>query len=410
MSESITALQQRLRPLLAPLGGCYGGVMRLREKLYAAGIFSSWQPPAFCISVGNIGWGGTGKTPLTSWLLGWAAQRGLRPAVLTRGYRAKPKSLPYLVKPGALAEEAGDEPLMLALDHPGASIVVDPVRRRGGAWASRELHPNLYLLDDGFQHMAVGRDVNLVLLRQDDFGPGWSRVMPSGSWREGAAALERADAFLVKAGPQRFKEMADQMRSRLSSLGKPVFSFSIKPTGLRRISDGMSLPDLDGVPYLLASGVGVPGQVETTVRGFLGRGPESHQAYPDHYFFTRADVTELERMADALSCEAIICTPKDAVKIGAMATQRFWTLDLDLAFGPSLGAGRPFDSWWAPRFESLHMKHRGEMAPRRPEGYAGVNWDDDIDDFGETDDTGGNIDSDDDPKQTSTEDGRHGQA
>lgn len=366
MSDSVIDLQHSLRPLLAPFGACYSGAMMLRQSLYQSGAFRSWRPASICVSVGNIGWGGTGKTPLVSWLLSWANRRQLRAAVLTRGYRAQPKRLPYLVSGGALAEEAGDEPLMLARQHPNAAIVVDPIRARGGRFVEMETSPHLYVLDDGFQHMAVARDVNLVLMKPEDFTSQWNRVIPSGSWREGWGALERGDCYLVKSSPREFKNMAETIRKRMVRFGKPIFSFSMRPTGLRRITDGELVPDFGGEPYILVSGVGDPGQVEVTVRRFLGSGPEIHRDYRDHHLYTRSDVTELEKVAKAYGCENIVCTPKDAVKLGPMASRRFWTIELDLSFGPSLGSAKPFSQWWSDRYDTFYLKQFGQLpAPGR---------------------------------------------
>ena len=96
-SERIAQLQDRFAPLLEPASKGYAWLMRQRAKLYLSGRLPTWRPPMPCISVGNVAWGGTGKTPIVSWILGWAVERGLTPAVLTRGYGAKPPHLPYEV-------------------------------------------------------------------------------------------------------------------------------------------------------------------------------------------------------------------------------------------------------------------------------------------------------------------------
>ena len=149
--------QRRLRPLLRPLGAAYRRLMAARRARWEAGD-AAFRPARPCVSVGNIAWGGTGKTPVVDWLLGWSEARGLRPAVLTRGYKARPPVLPLRVAPGCTVEEAGDEPLMLALEHPASAVLVDPDRRRSGRWAEERLHPDLFVLDDGFQHVKVRRD------------------------------------------------------------------------------------------------------------------------------------------------------------------------------------------------------------------------------------------------------------
>ncbi|WP_022661369.1 tetraacyldisaccharide 4'-kinase [Paucidesulfovibrio longus] len=362
---NIERYQDALHPLLAPLGALYSGAMRLRRAAYASGLLPSWRAAAPTVSVGNIGWGGTGKTPITDWLLGWAEQRGLAPLVLTRGYGARPASYPHLVRPGHLAEEAGDEPLMLCRRHPGAAIVVDPARSRAGRWAEERLKPGVVILDDGFQHLAVRRDVNLVLLKPADLGAGWNRVIPAGSWREGGSALEQADAFLIKISERSFEALLPRLERRLRPLGRPVFSFEIAPQGLVRVLDGEQRPNFSQQPYLLVTGVGDPAQVERTASRYLGHGPREHLIYPDHHAYTRTDVKIIEQTAEKRHCAHVLCTPKDAVKLGPMARDNFWTFDLDVRFGPAWRGhgleGARFDAWWEARFEKVRAgleKHR----------------------------------------------------
>ncbi|MGE4291162.1 MAG: tetraacyldisaccharide 4'-kinase [Desulfovibrio sp.] len=361
---NIERLQDTLQPLLAPLGLLYSGAMRLRRAAYDVGLLSSWRAGALTVSVGNIGWGGTGKTPLTDWLLDWALRNGLAPLVLTRGYGARPTAYPHLVRPGNLAEEAGDEPLMLCRRHPGAAIVVDPVRSRGGRWAQEQMRPGVVLLDDGFQHLGVHRDINLVLLRPSDLDQGWNRVIPAGSWREGRSALARADAFLIKASPKNFEGLLPRLERRLSRLGKSVFSFEIVPLGLLRVLGGEQRPHFSQQPYLLVTGVGDPAQVEYTATRYLGHAPREHLIYPDHHAFTRTDVKFIEQTAEHRHCAHVLCTPKDAVKLGPMARENFWTFDLDVRFGPAWHGrgqeGAPFDAWWDARFD----RTRAELAKR----------------------------------------------
>lgn len=332
--------------------------MRLREWLYKRGLLSSWEPPALTVSVGNIGWGGSGKTPVAGWLLDWAEHKGLETILLTRGYRAKPVTYPYLVTPGAMVEEAGDEPLMLAKMHQKAHVVVDPNRIRGGKWAVNRFKPKLVVLDDGFQHMAVKRHLNLVLLKPDDLGEGWNQVNPAGSWRESMSALKRADAFMIKISPKNFKKIGPYITERLGRLRKPVFSFQIMPTGIRQVLHGQGQRDFDGGKYLLVTGVGDPAQVRRTARAYFGYGPSRHMVFKDHHVYTKHDVMEMQTVARKLGCDAVLCTPKDAVKLGPMCTDEFWQFDLCLEFGPStLGSGTPFNIWWNRRYDAFNLKH-----------------------------------------------------
>lgn len=361
----IEGFQNRFHYLLAPFGAAYGLVMRLRRTCYGSGLLPSWAPPAITVSVGNIGWGGTGKTPLSGWFLGWAERQGLDSVLLTRGYKARPKQYPYLVNGKSLAEEAGDEPLLLAREHPKAHVVVDPVRRRSGPIAYERFSPHLIVLDDGFQHMAVQRDLNLVLFRPEDFEKGWNRVIPSGTWRESESALAGADAFFLKCPPDTFKAMAPLIRKRLGKFEKPVFSFHLRPSALRRINGKDRTDNFTGGPYALVSGVGDPDQVERTTHDFLGYAPAMRFDFPDHHFYTKTDALEIEAKAAEKGCEHILCTPKDAVKLGPLASDIFWTLDLKVVFGPKALSSETFKAWWADNWGRLSQE-KG-LRPAMPE-------------------------------------------
>jgi tetraacyldisaccharide 4'-kinase len=366
--RNITLLQTALAPLLKPLSWGYGCVMRVREWLFKAGIKPSWKPKVVTVSVGNIGWGGTGKTPISGWLLGWATGNQTASLLLTRGYKAKPVKYPYVVLPGALPEEAGDEPLMLATENPRANIVVDPVRKRAGKWAVGKFNPGLIILDDGFQHMAVQRHCNLVLLKPEDLGSQWEKIIPAGSWREPKTALKRADAFLIKLGPQNFERILPIYRQLLGHLRKPIFSFQVVPTGLKQVIGGNRTNDFEGERYMLVTGVGDPKLVQRTAIQFIGYKPTKHMIYKDHHAYTKTDVTTMLAVAKAHDCHAILCTPKDAVKLGPLCTNLFWQFDLRVDFGPSsIGDDITFASWWPRHYDRL----RDCVAGHGPQSHFG---------------------------------------
>jgi len=358
---NIPDLQRRLRPLLLPLGALYALAMRLRRWLYERGSLGAWRPPCPCISVGNIGWGGSGKTPLCGHILRWAGKREEHGVVLTRGYGAKPKRLPLLVTPGASPAQAGDEPLLLAKSHRLARIVVDPKRKRGGAWACERFDPDFVLLDDGFQHLGVARDIDLVLLTPADILEGWGRVCPTGSWREGESALARASAFLIKVVPGRQPGLAEAIEARLKPLGKPIFTFALKPKGLARLDGSGRAADLDGEDYILATGIADPAQAVATAAKMLGREPRQVLPFPDHHTFTQADVAmirEAAKAADDVNGAHVVVTAKDAVKLRLLdSAGSFWSLRTEVRFGPKYNAEAEFDDWFGARFDELAAHH-----------------------------------------------------
>lgn len=365
--SDITSLQQSFAPLLKPFAWANAKAMRLREWAYRRGVMKAWTPPAVTVAVGNIGWGGTGKTPIAGWLLNWAEAHNRKAMLLTRGYKAHPNSYPYHVVPGALAEEAGDEPLMLATEHPEAIVLVDPVRSRSGKLGVKQFDPQLIILDDGFQHMAVKRHCNLVLLKPEDLSHQWNALIPAGSWREPKEALHRADAFLIKIGPEGFDSILPHFNTLLGHLRRPIFSFQILPTGLRHVLTGQVKKNFDNKNYLLVTGVGAPDQVERTAKQYLGYKPAKHIVFRDHHTYTKNDVFRIESEARARGCEAILCTPKDAVKLGPMCSDSFWKFDLRVQFGPSsIGKENRFDTWWDRRYERLltqKASHGGHLTP-----------------------------------------------
>ena len=331
-------------PVLWPLSKLYALAMRARSSMYDTGLLSSAGLQAFTVSIGNLSWGGTGKSPLVDALLAFADAAGIRAAVLTRGYGAAVSGTVQACSDGSFADPAGtgekpeikgtaDEPLMLAAAHPNAVVLIDPKRKRAAELLFKEslfpAPPDLVLLDDGFQHRAIRRDLDLVLLDKDDFAPSrffspktnWDRVLPLGTWREGISAAERADAFLVKCPHSEWNALRELARARLAPLQKdkcrPLFAFELRPVGLRNIltnilHDGSSF---SAEPYSLLCGVGNPEQVQDTAAAMLGHRPVRCLTFRDHSGFSGYE-DEIERIAAE---SVLVCTAKDAVKLGGRA-------------------------------------------------------------------------------------------
>ena len=387
-----------LAGLLAPAGAAWAGLMRLRAAAVArarapgvapprAGGARAAPPPrpapppprdlapfvrtvrlaAPVVSVGNIAMGGTGKTPVTAWLCRRALDRALVPCVLTRGYRARPPHLPWAVSADDPPGAAGDEPLLLARSCPGARVVVDPVRARGGAFAARTFAPDLFVLDDGFQHLAVERDLNLCLLRPEDLDEAWGRVFPAGYWREGEGALSRADVFLVKTPDGAFGPLAAHVKARLGPLGRPVFAFNLRPVGLSPLSGGPPLRGIAGEPYVLACGVAHPGQVAATAGMLLGYPPASVLAFPDHSAFGPDELRAVRAEAARESAPHVVVTAKDAVKIDPALLPEGLVLDVDAFFGESAYCDESFERLMDRRLFDLAATRRGD-GPREEEG------------------------------------------
>lgn len=348
------SIQRRLWPLLHLPGIAYGLALAVRRKAYEKGMTESYRPGVPVVSVGNIAWGGTGKTPLVEYLLSWAEEKKLQAAVLTRGYKAEPPGPHHVCSADDDPQACGDEPLMLARKHPEASVIVDPLRKRSAAWAEEALAPDVFFLDDGFQHLAVQRDIDLVLLRPEDLDDQWNRIIPAGSWREDKSALSRASAFLIKTDAAGFAELEGGLRSRLEAYGKPVFSFYLEPKGLRKPNDDALHQGLGGEPYILVSAVGDPEGPKKTAEAFLGRSPEAVLGYPDHHDFQAVDFEHIKEVLERRGVSNVICTAKDAVKLGGFSLESLWVLEVGVAFGPKLFTDATFPEWFDTSLVGFH--------------------------------------------------------
>jgi len=340
------------------LGQAYGRVMELRSRAYAAGLFASWRPSVPCISVGNISWGGSGKTPLAEWILRLIISWNKRPALLTRGYKARPPHKPYLVRPDSPVQEAGDEPLMLARSCPGSLVVVDERRSRAGSWLEGRKQPDAFVLDDGLQHLSVQRDLDLVLLRPEDLRGEWNRIIPEGSWREPASALNRGTAFVLHAEPGDMAAMKAAAEERLSPFGRPIFTYRLEIEACYRLRPPR-IPLQGSKDYLLVSGVGSPRRLERSVSAFMGRNPQGHLAYPDHYRYEAEDWKRIKRAAARCGCPLILCTQKDGVKLEPWADESLYEAKASPAFGPPLHGRERLDEWLGSRLASLLHERSG---------------------------------------------------
>lgn len=360
----LLSLYTALGPLLKPFGLPYAGAMSLRRVLYAGGRLPSYRPPCPVVSVGNIAWGGSGKTPLTAWLLAFAQAASLQAVVLSRGYKARPGTAPLHVRPDTPVDRAGDEPLMLAGAFPEAAVVTFPNRSESARYAEACFNPDLIILDDGMQHLAVRRDINIVVLRPEDLDADWNRVIPTGPWREGLSALASASAFVLKAEPEALPHLEGLAWRRLEIFDRPLFSFRMTPTGLRPLfsesDNGRGAPCaperelLESAiyydrPYVLISGVGNPAGVEATAVRLMGRPPVQHFDFEDHHPYSEAEVRAVRKMLPAPL--PVICTAKDAVKLGAFREAwggaPLWVLETEAEFGPSLFTEESFLSWFS---------------------------------------------------------------
>lgn len=295
-----------LGALLTPLSWGYRAAGSLRRQ-----FTSAWRAPVPVICVGNVTVGGTGKTPVVQALAEAATQRGLRPAIISRGYGGNLEG-PVRVDPDRhTAKEVGDEPLLLARTCP-VYIARD---RAAAARRAMEDAPGLILMDDGLQNPSVEKTVRIVVI-DSHFGFGNGRIMPAGPLREAPEpALALADA-IVLMGDGGFMPPdtgnAAVIRARLEAEAPPV------------------PPD---TPLFAFAGIGFPEKFFGTLRE-AGMKAVDCRGFPDHHLYTETELNELQQQAKAQGL-TLITTRKDWVRLPPDWRGRVHALDVRAAFDPA---------------------------------------------------------------------------
>lgn len=297
------------RALLAALSVPYRLVVRTRMAFYSNGLLLCRELDAPVISVGNITTGGTGKTPLVVWIVRWLTQQGVRPAILSRGYGQK--------APGGRGDS--DETLLFRRQLPGIPHLVGKDRYAAGLRAIRDHGAECLVLDDGFQHLAIGRDLDIVAV--DSLLPfGYGRLLPRGLLREPLKGIRRADLIVLTRCDLVTSDEVRQLRERLRELGVtcPVAESQHRPARLYPIGTGEPLgPEwLRGRKVCAFSALGNPEAFPSTLRA-LGAQLLHHEAFRDHHWYRAEELAAIARKAEAIGAEAVVTTEKDAVKIGS---------------------------------------------------------------------------------------------
>ena len=311
--------------LLRPLEALYRAAVARRSAAYAGGHREAWRAPVPVIVVGNLTLGGTGKSPLVAWLVRHLAAEGWRPGILSRGYGGKHAAYPLLVDDRTPATQCGDEPRMLG-DQTGVPVVVDPDRPRG---ARRLLEEGCDILvsDDGLQHLALARDLELVVV-DGARGFGNGRCLPAGPLREPLSRLEGVDAVVVNGEP-RFAPPSG------------TFTMRLRPVAWRRLGNGERLPLAPlpfAVPVHAVAGIGRPARFFETLEE-LGVEAIPHP-FGDHHAYRGEELA----FDDG---RPLVMTAKDAVKCRGLAPADSWVLEVEAA--PETG----FADWLGERLARL---------------------------------------------------------
>jgi tetraacyldisaccharide 4'-kinase len=279
---------------LNPLASIYGGVVRTRNALYDRGLLRSRRLQGAVVSVGNLSAGGTGKTPFVILLGELLKARGIKFDVLSRGYGRRSKGV-RLVDPAGLPQEFGDEPLLIArkLQSP---VIVGEDRYQAGRFAESKFGPALHLLDDGFQHRALARDFDIVLVTPHDAG---DQLLPAGRLREPLNSLRRADVVVLASGAS-------------------AESFPIEERLVWRVRRGIELKNMTAnVPPrpVAFCAIARPQNFVLQLRA-ANIEPVAEAFYRDHHAYTEKDVRELLALKLRSEAGGFVTTEKDAVNLG----------------------------------------------------------------------------------------------
>ena len=295
-----------LRLLLTVPAVVYTIAICLRNFLYSNGWLKVHHVDAAVISVGNITAGGTGKTPLVIWLCNHIAE-SYNCAILTRGYKAE--------KRGTIA----DEPAILAENCPQAKAVINPDRFGGATEAIKQLGADVLVMDDGFQHRRLGRDLDIVTI--DATVPfGYGKVLPAGLLREPLCALKRADAVVITRCDKVDEVELGQLEEKIKSVkGDMIISRSIHSAVCAKSTadEQITLKELKGKKIFAFCAIGNPEAFLATVDK-LGAGLVGSGVYNDHHHYSDSDITYLHSEAESLKADLMLTTQKDWVKIGTL--------------------------------------------------------------------------------------------
>jgi tetraacyldisaccharide 4'-kinase len=305
-----------MNSLLFPFAACFRFGAEVRARAYGRGWFSSERLGRPVISVGNLSVGGTGKTPLVARIADFLLGHGLNPSILTRGYGRGSDADLMVIAPGAGrrpdSRKTGDEAALLARAVPGAPIVVSADRVRAARLAEDRFQVDAHILDDGFQHLVVQRDLDIVLIDvTQEFSA--SAVLPAGRLREPPSALGRADVIvLTRTELAEAAALEAQVRS-INSRAR-VFRCTTELAGFVDLRDGSGRPcaEILGKPIMAFAGIGNARAFFSNLRAW-GGDVVAEESFRDHHVYSGDDARRIFTRLKRSGAAALVTTEKDSV-------------------------------------------------------------------------------------------------
>jgi tetraacyldisaccharide 4'-kinase len=296
----------------ALLGRAFGAAASLRVTAYRRGLLSRQRLRGPVISVGNLSVGGSGKTPVVAHLAALVRDAGLPVAILSRGYRGSFRGAALVVSDGAhvlaSAEAAGDEPVMLARQLDGVVVAIGRRRDRVGRVVEARFGRSVHILDDGFQHLRLARDLDVLCLDLRDLR---DQPVPAGRLRERPSAAGRADVVLI-TGPA--DASPEEIAWSVDALG-PERTHLVRRRSVGFVDEAGAVSSAPWRPFLLA-GIARPERFEADMQAMVGV-LAGRRFFPDHHAFTRDELRDVAAEAARLGADAVVTTAKDKERLPA---------------------------------------------------------------------------------------------
>ncbi len=301
--------------ILLPLSWLYGFIMLIRNFMYDLGLLPIYHPDVPVISVGNLTTGGTGKTPFVEFLLRYFIQRKIKTCVVSRGYKRNTKGT-QLVSDGIRlygdAVSCGDEPFQIANKYKDIIVIVDEKRKRAILYALRQFSPKVIILDDGFQHRGVARNLDILIV---DSNKNLKEIpmLPAGQRREPLSCLKRADIIVLNNVHQLLPE---PMMNIFGKTLAPKVKMKYNAMYIHSLKEDQSFPikTLKNKRCIAFCGIGNPKAFKTTLLE-IGIQIIDFIVYPDHHLYSEQDLLAVQDIFNLKKGEYIITTEKDAARL-----------------------------------------------------------------------------------------------
>lgn len=309
------------KTVLKPTSALWGALYRVRRSFYEYGILKKDYFKVPIISIGNVTFGGTGKTPMIIWLTKQMEEYGLTPAILTRGYKGELEHKSGIIKGGqrfrSNPKQFGDEPLLISRKMSKGAVIVGKKRAENLKKYFHQVGPDVVLLDDGFQHIQLYRSFNIVLF-DASLPIERYKTAPLGYLREGLTSLKDADAIIISRADQVAEDKIEKLTDLLATYHRrdvPIAKFKYQPSGIFDCFDKLTLNmhDLQDKKIIVLSAIASPESFYHLLESY-GAEIVDKVVYPDHYLFTNEDLNDV--LIKAFKHNAtVITSEKDMVKI-----------------------------------------------------------------------------------------------